>query len=62
VDKGDYSLMYHSPEKGYIMEPHGGQLNYKLAEKNPLKFYDQVFSQDVTKIKVKEDEASPVRR
>ena len=39
--KGEYSLTYcSSPGKSYIIEPHGGELNYKLAEKNPLKFYD----------------------
>ena len=30
-------------------------MNYKLAEKNPLKFYDQVFNQDIKKTKVAED-------
>lgn len=37
----EYSLTYcSSPGKSYIIEPHGGELNYALAEKNPLKFYD----------------------
>lgn len=41
----DYSLTYcSSPGKSYIIEPHGGALNYDIAEKNPLKFYDQVFN------------------
>ena len=37
------------------MKPHEGELNYKLFDKNPIKFYDKVFSQDVTKHKVRED-------
>lgn len=45
----DYSLTYcSSPGKSYIIEPKGGQLNYKLAEKDILKFYDQVFTQEIT--------------
>jgi hypothetical protein len=45
IDRADYSLTYTtSPKKSYVVEPHGGELNYKLAEKNPLKFYDQVFT------------------
>lgn len=61
--RGDYSLTYcSSPGKSYIIEPHGGELNYKMAEKNPLKFYEQVFTQDITKHKVKEEEKSPNKR
>ena len=44
-----YALVYTSPEKSYVIQPHEGELNYTLAEKNPLKFYDQVFTQDITK-------------
>jgi hypothetical protein len=41
INKGDYSLTYNcGPEKSYVIEPVGGALNYKVAEKNPLKFYD----------------------
>jgi hypothetical protein len=41
IDKGDYTLTYcPSPGKSYVIEPHGGEINYKLAEKNPRKFYD----------------------
>lgn len=41
IEKGDYSLVYTTgPRKSYIVQPHGGELNYKLAEKNPLKFYE----------------------
>ncbi len=40
-----YNIKYCSqPGKTYIIEPHGGELNYEIAEKNPLKFYDQVFN------------------
>jgi len=45
VQKGDYSLVYTpGVQKSYVIQPHGGELDYKLAEKNPLKFYDQVFN------------------
>lgn len=41
IDKADYSLVYVTgPNKSYVIEPHQGELNYKLAEKNPEKFYD----------------------
>lgn len=41
INKGEYSLVYTpGPNKSYVIEPHGGELNYKIAEKNPLKFYD----------------------
>ena len=37
----DYSLTYcSSPGRSYIIEPHGGELNYKLADKNLNKFFD----------------------
>ena len=50
IPKGDYSLVYNTgPKNSYIIEPHGGQLDYNLAQKNPLKFYEQVFNQDITK-------------
>lgn len=53
----EYSLTYcSSPGKSYIIEPHGGELNYNLAQKNPLKFYEQVFNQNITKHKVLETE------
>ena len=50
-----YALQYTGPEKSYIVEPHGGEINYKLADKNPLKFYDKVLNQDITKHKVREN-------
>ena len=62
--KREYSIGYTpGPEKSYIIEPHGGKINYKLAEKNPLKFYDQVMNQDITMHKVKESPSpSPTRK
>ena len=66
IQRGEYSLTYtSSPGKSYVIEPHGGEINYKLAEKNLDKFYDQVFNQDVTKHKVrkeKDEEGSPRKR
>lgn len=48
-----YGLTYiASPKKSYVIEPKGGELNYNLAYKNPLKFYDKVMSQDITQHKV----------
>ena len=45
----EYSLTYcSSPGRSYIIEPHGGELNYRLADKNLNKFYDQVFNQSIT--------------
>lgn len=45
VDRQEYSLTYcSSPGKSYIIEPHGGELNYANYEKNPEKFYQQVFN------------------
>jgi hypothetical protein len=62
IERGEYSLTYCSaPGKSYIIEPHGGALNYDIAQKNPLKFYDQVFHQNITKHKVAEEQ-SPERR
>ena len=50
-----YSLTYcSSPGRSYVIEPHGGELNYNLAEKNLSKFFDQVFNQEITEHKVRE--------
>ena len=44
---------YCAYSKSYIVEPADGKgLNYKLIDKKPLKFYDQVLEQDVIKKKV----------
>jgi hypothetical protein len=43
-----YKLHYTtSPDKSYVIEPRGGELDYNLAYKNPLKFYEQVMTQDI---------------
>ena len=51
----DYSLHYTaSPGKSYLIEPMGGEINYKVARRNPLKFYDQVMNQDVLQHKIED--------
>ena len=63
INKADYSITYcSSPGKSYVIEPHGGALNYDIAQKYPLKFYEQVFNQDITKHKMVEEEKSQERR
>lgn len=53
-----YKLHYtSSPDKSYVIEPKGGELNYNLAYKNPLKFYDQVMTQDIIQHKVRGSKA-----
>jgi len=40
-----YGLHYTtSPGKSYVIEPAGGEINYDLVYRSPLKFYDQVVS------------------
>ncbi len=40
----EYGLTYTTGVKNsYLVEP-GSELDYKLAEKNPQKFYDQMFN------------------
>jgi hypothetical protein len=36
-----------SPDKTYVIEPKGGEINYEMASKNILKFYDNVMNQDI---------------
>lgn len=43
-----------SPGRSYVIEPHGGELKYHLAEKNLQKFFDHVFNQEITQHKLKE--------
>jgi hypothetical protein len=38
----------------YLVQPHGGELNYRLVDRSPEKFYDQVFNQEITQHKVKQ--------
>jgi hypothetical protein len=50
----DYSLTYcTSPDKAYVIEPHGGELNYDEAYKKPNEFFKKVMSQDITEHKVR---------
>ena len=47
---------YSQFQNGFIVEPANGKgLNYKLIDKKPLKFYDQVLTQDVIKKQVFKD-------
>ena len=44
-DSSSYSLTYVTGGgKSYVITPAEGKIDYKLAEKNPLKFYDKIFS------------------
>ena len=55
IDKGDNAFTYTTgPEKSYVIQPHGG-INYSLAKKDPNKFYEQIFNQDITKHTVGKD-------
>ena len=49
----EYSITYVTdPHKTYVIQPTDGEINYSLATKNPLKFYDKVMNQDVMEHKV----------
>jgi hypothetical protein len=62
IQRGDYSMTYCTePGKSYIVEPKGGQINYDIVRKNPIKFYDQVFNQEIVKHKIKEEETQARR-
>jgi hypothetical protein len=40
-----YKIHYtSSPEKSYVIEPKGGELDYDMAYRNPLKFYQSVMN------------------
>lgn len=53
-----YGITYiSSPTKSYVIEPKGGEINYDLAKKDPLKFYDKVMQQDITEHKVRRSKA-----
>ena len=44
-----YGLTYcTSPDKAYVIEPKGGEIDYRLAYKKPLAFYDKVMNQEIT--------------
>ena len=54
TERGQYKLTYcSSPGKMYLVQPHGGELNYRLVDRSPEKFYNQVFNQEITQHKVK---------
>ena len=54
AESHNYQLTYiSSPGKSYVIEPHRGQLHYNLVDRNPEKFYDQVFNQNISQTKVK---------
>jgi len=45
ISRQEYSLTYvPCPEKSYVIEPHGGEIKYKLHDKNPEKFFDHVIN------------------
>lgn len=59
VTPAEYSIQYTAaPGKSYVVEPHGGELDYQKIYKDPLGFYDQYFNQEITKIKVKDEVAN----
>ena len=48
-----YGITYTvDPDRTFVVQPKEGELNYELAHKNPLRFYDKVMSQDVVEHKV----------
>ena len=52
-----YKLHYtSSPDRSYVIEPKGGELDYQLAYKNPLKFYEQVMTQDIIEHRVSKEQ------
>lgn len=53
IDQSQYSLTYvHSPQKTFVIQPKEGEIDYSIAQKNPLKFFDKVLSQDLVEHKV----------
>lgn len=62
VTTDGYAITYTTaPGKSYVVEPKK-EIDYKLLEKNPEKFYESVFTSEVTTHKAKQDAKSPVRR
>ena len=40
-----YGITYTvDPDRTFVVQPKEGELNYELAHKNPLRFYDKVMS------------------
>ena len=40
------------PKRSFVIEPKGGEINYSLAFKDPLKFSDNVIKQDIVEHKI----------
>ena len=63
IDMEQYSLTYTvDPKRTYVIQPVEGEINYNLAEKSPLKFYDKVMSQDVNEHKIAKKNKSKEER
>ena len=53
ISMKDYSITYVvDPKKAYVVQPKEGEIDYSMAEKNPVKFIDKVLSQDVLEHKI----------
>jgi len=49
----DYKLTYIiDPKKSYVIQPKEGEIDYSMADKKPMKFYETVMKQKVTEHKV----------
>ena len=58
-----YDLCYTTePGKSYVIEPEGGELDYSQAQKDPIGFYDQVMSQNITQTKARDTSPSHGKR
>ena len=40
------------PKRSFVIEPKGGEINYSVAYKDPLRFYDNVMKQDIVEHKI----------
>lgn len=40
------------PKRTFVIEPKGGEINYSVAYKDPLKFYDNVMKQEIVEHKI----------
>ena len=53
IDPSAYNQVYVvDPKKTFVVQPSKGELDYKMAWKNPAKFYDKVLKEDVVTHKV----------
>jgi hypothetical protein len=49
----EYALHYTTePGRSYVIEPKEGEIDYKLAYKNPNAFYKKVLNQEITEHKI----------